>query len=341
MGGSGITVSPYCLGAMMFGEWGNPDEAQCVSMIHTALAAGVNFVDVADTYSAGAAERIVGKALRGRRDDVVVGTKFHGPMGPDPNTGGSSRRWVVRAVEDSLRRLGTDYIDLYQIHRPDPDADIDETLGALSDLVRAGKVRAIGSSTFGAEQIVEAQWSAQARGHVRLRCEQAPYSILTRGVEAAVLPTCRRYGMGVTAWSPLRGGMLTGRYRRGVDTPPSPRKVLTRLTDPAAPGAVERRATVERLVELAADSGMSLTHMSVAFVLAHPAITSAVIGPRTPEQLADLLAGTDVVLTDDVLDRIDQIVRPGLNVPHWEVFGNNQNLRDPDRLRRPPDRRGA
>src|ERR671923_1903880 len=184
LGGTGVRVSTHCLGAMMFGEWGNADVDDCVRIIHAALDQGVNFVDTADVYSAGESEEIVGKALKGRRDDVVLATKAHSPMGEDPNMRGNSRRWIVREVENSLRRLQTDYVDLYQMHRPDPDTDIDETLGALSDLIRAGKIRAAGSSTFPAEYIVEAQWIAQNRGHVRFRCEQPPYSILVRGIEA-------------------------------------------------------------------------------------------------------------------------------------------------------------
>src|SRR4051812_23662421 len=208
LGTTGIQVSRYCLGAMMLGAWGNRDHDDCVRIIHTALDAGINFVDTADVYSAGESEEIVGKALKGRRDDVVLATKFHAPMGDDPNMKGNSRRWIVREVENSLRRLQTDWIDLYQVHRPDPSADIDETLGALSDLVHQGKVRYLGSSTFPAEAIVEAQWVAERRGRERFVCEQPPYSILARGIEAAVLPAVRRYGMGAIVWSPLAGGWL-------------------------------------------------------------------------------------------------------------------------------------
>src|SRR5437588_2221490 len=211
LGGTGIKVSPYCLGAMMFGAWGNRDHEDSIRVIHAALDAGINFVDTADVYSAGESEEIVGQALKKRRDDVVLATKAHSPMGKDPNMRGNSRRWIVREVENSLRRLQTDYIDLYQMHRPDPDTDIDETLSALSDLVRGGKVRAIGSSTFPADQIVEAQWTAERRGHVRFRCEQPPYSIINRGIEREVLPVCQRYGMGALVWSPLGQGLLTGR----------------------------------------------------------------------------------------------------------------------------------
>src|SRR5438552_7369128 len=206
LGTTGVKVSEWCLGAMMFGAWGNPDHDDCIRIVHAALDAGINFVDTADVYSAGESEVIVGKALAGRRDQIVLATKVHGTMGDDPNMAGNSRRWIVHEVEDSLRRLKTDWIDLYQIHRPEADTDIDETLGALSDLIHAGKVRYIGSSTFPASQIVEAQWVAARRGRVRFACEQPPYSILVRGIEADVLPTCQRYGMGVIPWSPLAGG---------------------------------------------------------------------------------------------------------------------------------------
>ena len=219
LGRSGVQVSEHCLGAMMFGQWGEPDHDECVRIIHRALDAGINFIDTADVYSAGESEEIVGKALRDRRDQVVVATKFFAPMGKDPNMHGGSRRWIFQEVENSLRRLGTDYIDLYQIHRPDDHADIDETLGALSDLVHQGKIRYLGHSTFPAEYIVEAQWVSERRNRERFVCEQPPYSILVRGIERAVLPTCARYGIGVIPWSPLAGGLLTGRYRKGQPAP--------------------------------------------------------------------------------------------------------------------------
>src|SRR5689334_5838824 len=215
LGGTGIKVSPYCLGAMMFGAWGNRDHDDSIRIIHAALDAGINFIDTADVYSRGESEEIVGKALKDRRDNVVLATKVHGTMGDDPNQYGNSRRWIIREVEDSLRRLGTDWIDLYQIHRPEPGTDIDETLGALSDLVHQGKVRYVGSSTFPAAQIVEAQWAARDRHLQRFVCEQPPYSLLVRGIEADVLPTCARYGMGVIPWAPLASGWLSGRWRKG------------------------------------------------------------------------------------------------------------------------------
>jgi aryl-alcohol dehydrogenase-like predicted oxidoreductase len=316
LGGTGIKVSAYCLGAMMFGQWGNPDHEDSIRIIHAALDGGINFIDTADVYSAGESEEIVGKALLGRRDDVVLATKAYSPMGDDVNMRGSSRRWIVREVENSLRRLQTDYIDLYQMHRPDPDTDIEETLSALSDLVHSGKVRAIGSSTYPAEQIVRAQWVAERRGHVPFRAEQPPYSIVVRGIEAAVLPACQQYGMGVIVWSPLAGGWLTGRYRSdsGVDMTSGRARRLPHRFDPALPGNQAKLAAVEQLIKVAADAGVSLTHLALAFVTVHPGVTSAIIGPRTMDQLTDLLAGATVSLDDDVLDRIDEIVPPGVTL---------------------------
>ncbi|MGE5286357.1 MAG: aldo/keto reductase [Micromonosporaceae bacterium] len=343
LGGTGIKVSPYCLGAMMFGAWGNSDHADSVRIIHAALDAGINFVDTADAYSAGESEEIVGEALAGRRDQVILATKAHFPMGPDPNMGGNSRRWIVREVEASLRRLRTDYIDLYQIHRPDPSADIEETLSALSDLVHAGKVRAIGSSTFPADQIVEAQWVAERRGLVRFRCEQPPYSIFARGIEEAVLPACSRYGMGVITWSPLAGGWLTGKYRaaRDVDMSSGRASRIPQRFDPALPGNQAKLAAVEELIKVAADAGRSLTHLALAFTLAHPAVTSAIIGPRTMDQLNDLLGAASVALDDEVLDRIDQIVPPGTNLNTADGGYLPPSLTDPALRRRPLSQRSA
>jgi aryl-alcohol dehydrogenase-like predicted oxidoreductase len=310
LGRTGIKVSPYCLGAMMFGGLGNPDHDECVRIIHKALDFGINFIDTADRYSNGESEEIVGKALQGRRDNIVLATKVHGAMGDDPNMQGNSRRWIMRAVEDSLRRLKTDHIDIYQIHRPAPDTDIEETLSALTDLMRAGKVRAIGSSTFPVSEIVEAQWVAERRGLARFRTEQPPYSILDRGIERDMLPTCQRYGMGVLVWSPLSKGMLTGRYRKGQALPDSLRvKYFPRQMSDA-----RSLDAIEQLIPLAEEAGMSLTHMAMAFVMAHPCVTSAILGPRTMQHLDDLLAGAEVRLSDDVLDRIDQIVPPGTDI---------------------------
>lgn len=314
LGRTGINVSPYCLGAMMFGRMANPDHEECIRIIHKALDFGINFIDTADAYSRGESEEIVGKALKGRRDDVVVATKGFLPMGDNPNQRGSSRRWLVRAIEDSLRRLQTDYIDLYQVHRPAPDTDIEETLSVLTDLMRAGKVRAIGASTFPASDIVQAQWVAERRGLARFRTEQPPYSILTRSIEREVLPTCQRYGMGVMAWSPLAKGMLTGKYRKGEPQPDS----LRARFFPRAMSDEASLDAVESLITLADSAGISVMHMALSFVIAHPALTSAIIGPRTMEQLDGLLAGAEVVLSDEILDRIDEIVPPGVDVAPLE-----------------------
>jgi aryl-alcohol dehydrogenase-like predicted oxidoreductase len=315
LGTTGVKVSPLCLGAMMFGRIGNRDHEEGVRIIHRALDAGINFIDTADVYSAGESEEIVGQALAGRRDDIVLATKFHGPMGEDPNQQGNSRRWIIREVENSLRRLGTDYIDLYQVHRPDTNTDLDDTLSALSDLVRQGKVRYLGSSTFPAETIVEAQWTAERRGHHRFRVEQPPYSIFVRGIEASVLPTCERYGMGVIPWSPLNGGFLTGRYRPGEELPQTGRAArMPQRFDPERPGVARKLDLIPQLESVAGDAGISLTHMALAFTLSHPAVSAAIIGPRTMEQLEGLIGAGDVALDDDTLDRIDKLVPPGTNV---------------------------
>jgi aryl-alcohol dehydrogenase (NADP+) len=340
LGTTGIQVSRYCLGAMMFGAWGTKDHDESIRIIHAALDAGINFIDTADVYSAGESEEIVGKALKGRRDDVVLATKFVAPMDEDPNHRGSSRRWIMREVENSLRRLDTDHIDLYQAHRPDPATDIDDTLGALSDLVHQGKVRVIGSSTFPAEQIVEAQWVAERRGRERFRCEQPPYSIFVRGIETSVLPTCQKYGMGVIPWSPLAGGWLTGRYRKDAPKPETGRARRTPARFDYDRSENQRKLDlVESLLSLAYEAGLSLTHLSMAFVLEHPAVTSAIIGPRTMEQLTDVLAGAGVRLSDEVLDRIDELVPPGGNVNTADTGWEPHSLRRSQRRR--PRRPGS
>jgi len=335
LGRTGVEVSPLCLGAMMFGDWGNRDHDASVRIIHRALDAGINFIDTADVYSRGESEEIVGKALAGgRRDDVVLATKVHGRMGDDPNQFGNSRRWIVREVEASLRRLNTDWIDLYQIHRPEPDTDIDETLGALSDLVRQGKVRYIGSSTYPPSRIVEAQWVARERGRERFVCEQPPYSILVRGVENDVLPTCRRYGMGVIPWGPLGGGWLSGGWRKGQEPPPSSRADrLPGRYDLSIPANQRKLDAVEALAGLADEAGLSLIHLALAFVINHPAVTAAIIGPRTMEHLDSQLGAADVKLDAAVLDRIDEIVAPGTNVNPVDGGWQNPDLEPAARRR--------
>ncbi len=335
LGRTGIKVSPYALGAMMFGAIGNPDHDDSIRIIHKALDAGINVVDTADIYSGGESEEIVGKALKGRRDNVVLATKVNGPMGDDPNQRGLSRRWITTEVENSLRRLQTDYIDLYQIHRPDPSVDIEETLSVLTDLVRAGKVRAIGSSTTPASAIVEAQWTAQRRGLERFRSEQPTYSILNRSIESEVLPVAERYGMGVLVWSPLAQGLLTGRVRKGQPSDLRRTNHFRHMTD-------ERRLdAVEQLIPIAEQAGLKMTQMAMAFAIAHPGVTSAIAGPRTMDQLDDLIAGFDVALTDDTLDRIDAIVAPGTDVGPMDMAYRAPAILSAPLRRRPVGDRAA
>ncbi|HTZ04124.1 MAG TPA: aldo/keto reductase [Gaiellaceae bacterium] len=321
LGRTGVQVSPLCLGAMMFGAWGNRDHDDSIRIIHRALDAGINFVDTADVYSAGESEEIVAKALAGgKRERVVLATKVHGRMGDDPNQFGNSRRWILEEVDNSLRRLGTDWIDLYQIHRPEPGTDIDETLGALTDLVRAGKIRYFGSSTFPPSQIVQAQWVAERRGRERFVTEQPPYSLLVRGIEAEVLPVCLEYGMGVIPWSPLAGGWLSGAYRKDAAAPASMRADrIPRRYDLSLPENQRKLDAADALGRLADDAGMTLIQMAIAFVMQHPAVTAPIIGPRTMEQLESHLAALDVTLDAALLDRIDEIVPPGTNLSYADA----------------------
>jgi aryl-alcohol dehydrogenase-like predicted oxidoreductase len=314
LGRTGVSVSPLCLGTMMFGPWGNEDREACTRIIHRALDAGINFIDTADVYGNGGSEEIVGQALKGRREDVVLATKFFNSMGEDSNRRGASRRWIMRAVEGSLRRLGTDYIDLYQVHRPDPDVDVEETLGALTDLVRQGKVRYIGSSTYTGSQIVDAQWAAERRNLERFVTEQPSYSILAREVEKDVLPTLQRHGMGALTYSPLAAGWLSGSWTKD-SAPTSPaRKRLTARFDMSLPGNQRKLEAVEQLAVVADETGISMIELAIAFVLRHPAVTSAIIGPRTMEQLESQLPAANVRIPDEVLDRIDEIAAPGVTI---------------------------
>lgn len=338
LGRTGIRVSPFALGAMMLGtdgRIGNGDEKDSIRIVHRALDAGINIIDTADRYSQGGSEELLGKALVGRRDDVVLAMKFNGPMGDDPNRRGNSRRWIMRAVEDSLRRLRTDHIDLYQAHRPDDGVDLEETLSALTDLVRSGKVRAIGSSDFPASMQVEAQWTSERRGLERFRTEQPTYSILNRGIEREVLPVAQRYGLGTLVWSPLAGGMLTGRFRKGQQTDLARATMFRHNQD-------ERRIdAVEQIVALSEESGIRMTHLAMAFAIAHPGVTSALIGPRSMEQLDDLLEGVDVALSDELLDRIDEIVPPGSDVGRLDQQYNPPAVLEPVLRRRPAADRSA
>jgi aryl-alcohol dehydrogenase-like predicted oxidoreductase len=340
LGGTGVSVSSICLGAAMFGRDGNHDHDNGIRVIQHALDGGVNFIDTADFYSAGESEQIVGKAIAGRRDDIVLATKFSHPMGEDANHRGTSRRWIMRAVEDSLRRLGTDYVDLYQVHRPSSDTGTEETLGALTDLVRDGKVRYIGSSTFPASHIVEAQWTAQDRRLERFVCEQAPYSMLVRGIEADVLPTCGRYRVGVIAYSPLASGWLSGRWRVGAATPtvaPVRQRLIGDRFDLSLRVNQRKLEATEALAQLAEDAGLSLVQIALAFVLNHPQVTAAIIGPRSPEQLESYLSASDVSLDETLLDRIDQIVTPGGVINLADTSFINPALHPSARRRRTTD----
>ena len=323
LGTTGVQVSQLCLGAMMFGAWGNQDHDDSIRIIHRAVDAGINFIDTADMYSYGESEVIVGKALKTLdRDHVVLATKVHGAMSGDPNAQGNSRRWVIAECEHSLRRLDTDYIDLYQIHRPSPETDIDDTLAALSDLVHAGKIRYAGCSTFPAHQVVESHWVAERRGRERFRTEQPQYSILARGIEADLLPVCRQYGMGVLSWSPLAGGWLSGAFGEGKRNTSRRSAMLPERYDLSLPLNQAKLAAVVELEKVAEEAGHTLLELALAFVQSHPAVTCPIIGPRTMEQLESQLVTADIALGDDVLDRIDAIAPPGQNIggadPGWQ-----------------------
>jgi aryl-alcohol dehydrogenase-like predicted oxidoreductase len=335
LGPSGLAVTPLCLGTMMFGAWGATTEPECTRILHAALDAGITTVDVADIYAFGEAEEFVGRALRGRRDGVVLATKFGNPMSDDPARRGASRRWMHEAVEDSLRRLGTDWIDLYQVHRPDPDTDVDETLAALGELVDEGKIRAFGTSTFPASALVEAAWVAERNGRRPFTAEQPPYSIFTRRIEAEVLPVCQRLGLGVLVWAPLNGGWLTGKYRRAVAVPADARGIReAEHFDLGSAAAEEKLSVVEALLALAADHGLTLPQLALAFVLAHPAVTTAIIGPRTLAQLESVLGADAVRLDPEVLDRIDELVAPGRDVNPADAGYVPPPLTDPALRRR-------
>ena len=333
LGRTGIQVSPYGLGALMFAtSMGNAPE-ESAGIIHKALDAGINLIDTADAY--GDSEDVVGKALQGRRDEVVLATKFGRPAGTDPNQQGASRRWIVTAVENSLRRLRTDHIDLYQLHRPDPDTDIEETLAALTDLIRDGKVRAIGASGTPASGIVEAQWVAERRGLRRFSTEQPVYSLLNRGIEREILPSIQRFGMGALVWGPLGQGLLTGRVRKNETSELRRAGLVRHLAD-------ERRIdVVEQFIPLARQAGLPMTHLAMAFTVAHPGVTSALLGARTMAHLDDLLAGLNVTLTDDILDRIDEIVPPGTDVGILDQAYQPPAMQLTALRRRPPSARAV
>lgn len=317
LGRTGVKVSPLCLGTMMFGQRGNADHDDCVRIIHRALDAGLNFVDTANVYSSGESEEIVGKALRGRRDGVILATKVFNAMGPGPNDRGSSRVHIMREVEHSLRRLQTDYIDLYQMHRPDPETPIEETLRALDDLVRQGKVRYIGSSTFAGWELVESYWVSDRHNLARFECEQPPYSIFVRHIEQDMLPVCAKYGTAVIPWSPLNRGWLAGRYRKGQGSV-DPQSRVGRgdqfIDSPDSPAGRYKLNLVEELVPMATEIGANLAQYALAWVLANPVVTAPIIGPRTMEHLEDNLGALEVTIPAAHLQRIDQMVPPGTDV---------------------------
>lgn len=317
LGETGIWVSELCLGAMMFGAIGNTDRDECVSIVHRALDAGINFFNTADGYSHGESEQVLGEALAdGRRDEAIISVKTGLALDGDKNHGGGSRRWLTRAVEGSLRRLNTDYIDIYELGVPDAATDLDETLGALTDLARAGKIRAFGTSKQTPSRLVEARALAERRGHGYFRVEEVPYSMINRAVEYDLLPTCQRLGTGVLAFGALGGGWLSGRYQdvataRGAASPMRAHLSRMEADDPAN---ATKLATVQALGDLAKQAGLTLIQMATAFVLRHPGVSAAVIGPRTLDQIEGYLAVEGVDLSDDVLDQIDAIVAPAVSV---------------------------
>jgi aryl-alcohol dehydrogenase-like predicted oxidoreductase len=314
LGRTGVQVSTLALGAMNFGAIGRTTQAEATAIVDAALEAGINLIDTADVYSQGVSEQMVGAAIAGRRDDIVLATKANMPMGDERNRRGSSRRWLVTALDDSLRRLGVDHVDLYQIHRWDPATSDEETLSALTDLQRAGKIRYFGSSTFPAYRIVQAQWAAGEHHLGRYVAEQPSYSILQRGIETHVLPVTEQYGMGVLAWSPLSSGWLSGAIRAGQEIATHRSTFMPQRFDITVPANQSRLEAVERLAKVAADAGLSLIQLALGFVTAHRAVTSAIVGPRTIDHLQAQLAAADTVLPTDVLDAIDAIVAPGVDL---------------------------
>jgi len=334
LGRTGVQVSTLALGAMNFGAIGNTTQDEATAIVDAALEGGINLIDTADRYSQGESEVMVGKAIAGRRDDIVLATKATMPMSEERNHRGNSRRWLVTALDDSLRRLGVDHVDLYQIHRWDPTTSDEEALSALTDLQRAGKIRYFGSSTFPAYRIVQAQWAAREHRLGRYVTEQPSYSILQRGIEAHVLPVTEEYGMGVLAWSPLASGWLSGAVRAGREIGGNRAKALPQRFDLDVPANQARLDAVEKLVKIAEQAGLTLIQLALGFVTAHPGVTSALIGPRTPDHLASQLAAADTVLPADVLDEIDAVVAPGTDLAPDEKFDTPPALLDPTLRRR-------
>ncbi|MFH9571144.1 aldo/keto reductase [Streptomyces sp. NPDC017454] len=334
LGHTGVQVSSLALGAMNFGSIGRTTQDEATALVDAALEAGVNLIDTADMYGAGESEEMVGKAIAGRRDDIVLATKAGMPMDDERNHRGASRRWLVTELDNSLRRLGVDHVDLYQIHRWDPATSDEETLSALTDLQRAGKIRYFGSSTFPAYRVVEAQWAAREQRLGRYVTEQPSYSILQRGIETDVLPVTERYGLGVLAWSPLASGWLSGAVRAGREIATHRSAFMPERFDTSLPANRARLDAVERLAEVADGAGLTMIQLALGFVTAHPGVTSALIGPRTTAHLHSQLAAADTVLSADVLDAIDEIVAPGTDLAAHEKFDTPPALLDPSLRRR-------
>jgi aryl-alcohol dehydrogenase-like predicted oxidoreductase len=334
LGRTGVQVSSLALGAMNFGAIGRTTQDEATAIVDAALAAGINLIDTADMYGRGESEEMVGKAIAGRRDDLVLATKASMPMSDERNHQGGSRRWLVTALDDSLRRLGVDHVDLYQIHRWDPATSDEETLSALTDLQRTGKIRYFGSSTFPAYRIVQAEWAAREHRLSRYVTEQPSYSILQRGIEAHVLPVTEQYGLGVLAWSPLASGWLTGAVRAGREINTNRSAFMPDRFDLTVPANQTRLDAVEKLAALADQAGLTLIQLALGFVTAHPAVTSAIIGPRTPDHLHAQLAAADTVLSTDVLDAIDAIVTPGVDLAPHEKYDTPPALLDASLRRR-------
>jgi aryl-alcohol dehydrogenase-like predicted oxidoreductase len=334
LGRTGVQVSTLALGAMNFGAIGRTTQDEATAIVDAALEGGINVIDTADMYSQGESEVMVGKAIAGRRDDIVLATKAYMPMGDERNHQGSSRRWLVTALDDSLRRLDVDHVDLYQVHRWDPRTSDEETLSALTDLQRAGKIRYFGSSTFPAYRIVQAQWAARELHSSRYVTEQPSYSILQRGIEAHVLPVTEEYGLGVLVWSPLASGWLSGAVRAGREITTNRSTVVPQRFDLDVPANRARLDAVEKLAKIAEQAGLTLIQLALGFVTAHPAVTTALIGPRTLDHLRSQLAAADTVLPADVLDEIDAVVAPGVDLAPQEKFDTPPALLDPSLRRR-------
>ncbi|UUU23702.1 aldo/keto reductase [Streptomyces sp. DSM 40750] len=334
LGRTGVQVSSLALGAMNFGRIGRTTQDEATALVDAALEAGINLIDTADMYSDGESEEMVGKAIAGRRDDIVLATKAGMPMGDERNHRGGSRRWLVTELDNSLRRLGVDHVDLYQIHRWDPATSDEETLSALTDLQRAGKIRYFGSSTFPAHRIVQAQWAAREHHLGRYVTEQPSYSILQRGIEAHVLPVTEEYGLGVLVWSPLASGWLSGAVRAGREVTTSRSAFMPERFDVTLPFNRARLDAVEQLAEVADEAGLTMIQLALGFVIAHPAVTSALIGPRTSDHLRAQLAAADTELPADVLDAIDAIVAPGTDLAAHEKYDTPPALLDPSARRR-------